>query len=46
VKHHVKEEQNEIFPKAKASRLDLLDLGEKISKRKEELSTAPPLRPI
>ena len=37
VKHHVKEEQNEMFPKVKASRLDLLDLGEKISKRKGEL---------
>ena len=37
VKHHVKEEQNEIFPKAKASKLDMQALGEKIAARKAEL---------
>lgn len=37
VKHHVKEEQNEIFPKVKASKLDLLALGEQLVQRKEEL---------
>ena len=38
VKHHVKEEQNEIFPKAKeASKLDLYDLGAQLLARKEEL---------
>jgi hemerythrin superfamily protein len=37
VKHHVKEEQNEMFPKAKATRLDMVALGEQILARKEEL---------
>jgi hemerythrin superfamily protein len=37
VKHHVKEEQNEMFPKVKASRLDLVALGERLAERKEEL---------
>lgn len=37
VKHHVKEEQNEIFPKAKASKLDMYALGEQLQQRKEEL---------
>lgn len=38
VKHHVKEEQNELFPKVKESKLDLLALGEELAQRKEELS--------
>ena len=37
VKHHVKEEQNEMFPKAKSSNLDLMKLGEEIGQRKTEL---------
>ena len=37
VKHHVKEEQNEMFPKAKATRLDMADLGAQIAARKEAL---------
>ena len=37
VKHHVKEEQNEIFPKAKAAGLDMTDLGAQIAARKESL---------
>lgn len=37
VKHHVKEEQNEMFPKAKQSRLDLVEMGERLRQRKEEL---------
>lgn len=37
VKHHVKEEQNEIFPKAKATNLDMNELGEQISLRKQAL---------
>ena len=37
VKHHVKEEQNEMFPKARASKLDLVELGERMAARKQEL---------
>ncbi|RYY76196.1 MAG: hemerythrin domain-containing protein [Gammaproteobacteria bacterium] len=38
VKHHVKEEQSQIFAKAKeSSKLDLSKLGEQLLRRKEEL---------
>jgi hemerythrin superfamily protein len=37
VKHHVKEEQTEMFPKAKKAGLDMAELGERILQRKEEL---------
>jgi hemerythrin superfamily protein len=37
VAHHVKEEQNEIFPKVKASNLDLQAIGEQLLQRKEQL---------
>lgn len=37
VKHHVKEEQTEMFPKAKDSKLDMMELGAQIAMRKEEL---------
>ena len=37
VKHHVKEEQNEMFPKVKTSRLDLAALGAQMDARKQEL---------
>lgn len=37
VEHHVKEEQNEMFPKAKATSLDMADLGAQLAQRKTEL---------
>ena len=37
VKHHVKEEQNEMFPKVKASSLDMAELGARMAARKDEL---------
>ncbi len=37
VKHHVKEEQTQMFPKAKKSGLDLRELGRKMQERKKEL---------
>ena len=45
VEHHVKEEEGEIFPKAKKSDVDLDALGEALAERKEQLSageTPPP----
>ncbi|CAN0403141.1 unnamed protein product [Phaeothamnion confervicola] len=40
VKHHVKEEQNEMFPKVKESSLDLDKLGARMAARKSELLAA------
>jgi hemerythrin-like domain-containing protein len=37
VKHHVKEEQNEMFPKVKSSSLDTVELGALMAARKDEL---------
>lgn len=37
VEHHVKEEQDEMFPKVKKAGLDLDALGEELAQRKEEL---------
>lgn len=37
VKHHVREEQTVMFPKVKASALDLVELGGRLAIRKEEL---------
>ena len=38
VKHHVKEEENEMFPKVRKTKLDLQELGERLLRRKAELS--------
>lgn len=40
VKHHVKEEQNEMFPKAKATSVDLVELGARMAARKADLLAA------
>jgi hemerythrin superfamily protein len=37
VKHHVKEEQNEIFPQVRSSDLDMVELGALLMQRKKEL---------
>ena len=37
VKHHVKEEQDKMFPKAKATSLNMVELGSKLSERKAAL---------
>lgn len=43
VKHHVKEEQEEMFPKAKSSSLDMVALGAKLAERKAQLFAKRPL---
>lgn len=40
VKHHVKEEQTEMFPKARGTKLDLVILGKRMLARKEELTAS------
>lgn len=42
VKHHVKEEQNEIFPKAKSTSLDMQALGTQMAERKAQLLAERP----
>lgn len=37
VKHHVKEEENELFPKVRSSSVDLVALGQKLMARKAAL---------
>lgn len=40
IDHHVKEEQDEMFPKAKKAKLDLAALGAKMLKRRQELQAS------
>ena len=40
-KHHVKEEQTEMFPKAQKTKLDMKALGAQIAARKKELMANP-----
>lgn len=37
IDHHVKEEQDEMFPKARKAKLDMVELGQRIKMRKQEL---------
>ena len=37
VNHHIREEQNEMFPKVRKTKLDLRELGMRMAFRKEEL---------
>jgi len=39
VKHHVKEEENELFPKVRQANLDLQAIGQQLADRKEELES-------
>jgi len=41
VDHHVKEEEIELFPKLRKSRLDLGAMGERIAQRKKQLMALP-----
>jgi hemerythrin superfamily protein len=43
IDHHVKEEQDEMFPKAKRAKVDMGELAERIVQRKEELQANPRL---
>ena len=40
VRHHVREEQNELFTRARASSLDMIDLGARLAARKQDLLAA------
>jgi len=45
VKHHIKEEQTEMFPKVRSGDVDLVQLGQRMMSRKQELAEpAPPAK--
>jgi hypothetical protein len=44
VKHHVKEEQNEMFKKVRETDIDLKELGAQLKARKDELMGKAPSR--
>ena len=41
IRHHVKEEETEMFPECRSSKMDLQVLGEEMAKRKEQLMARP-----
>jgi hemerythrin superfamily protein len=41
VKHHIKEEEAELFARARTGRLDLVELGKKLERAKASLHSAP-----
>lgn len=43
IDHHVKEEEEEMFPQAKKAGLDLVTLGQQIQARKDEIDDIPPM---
>ena len=46
VKHHVKEEEGELFPKVRATDLDLEELGNQMLARKAQLLRKPPRKVV
>ncbi|MBV8593438.1 MAG: hemerythrin domain-containing protein [Caulobacteraceae bacterium] len=44
VKHHIGEEEQELFPEAREAKMDLVALGERMAARKAELMGATPTR--
>ncbi|TWI69654.1 hemerythrin HHE cation binding domain-containing protein [Pseudoduganella lurida] len=42
IDHHVKEEEEEMFPEARKAKLDFVELGERIQARKDEILEIPP----